>query len=289
MFKLAAFSDEISQDLAHACRVCREYDVEGVEIRSVWDTPVQDLTPKQVGEVGRVVADHGMRVCSVGSPFGKCDLDHPAEVADHMDILRRCADMANEWECAVVRGFAFWKRIQGEKPWEAMIAAFAPVPAILEEKGVVLGLENEHSCYVGTAGHARCFLDRLGCPRVKVVWDPANHVHDPDAADTPAYPDGYACIREDICHVHMKDAGPGEDGRVRCQYMGQGVVDWQGQFQALKDDGYAGHVSLETHVRAEDFPEALRDEYGQHLTGGSREGASRVCLAWARDAVARLT
>ena len=50
MFTLSGFADEISQDLAHACQVCREYEVEGVEIRSVWDTPVQDLTPEQVRE-----------------------------------------------------------------------------------------------------------------------------------------------------------------------------------------------------------------------------------------------
>jgi sugar phosphate isomerase/epimerase len=205
-----------------------------------------------------------------------------------MDMLRRCADMANEWGCGMVRGFAFWNRGEAEKPWEAMLAAYAPVPAILEEKGVVLGLENEHACYVGTAGHARRFLDSLGCPRVKAVWDPANHVHDPDAPGTPAYPEGYELLRGDICHVHMKDAGPGEDGQVRCRYMGTGAVDWRGQFQALKDDDYSGYVSLETHVRAEDFPEVLRAEFGEHLTGGSREGASRVCLAWVREALGGL-
>jgi sugar phosphate isomerase/epimerase len=29
--------------------------------------------------------------------------------------------------------------------------------------------------------------------------------------------------------------------------MGTGIVDWLGQFQALKRDGYSGAVSLETH------------------------------------------
>jgi len=287
MFKLAAFTDEISQGLQHACKVCAAYGVTGLEIRSVWDTAVQDLTDAQVAEAARIAADHGMAVCSVASPFGKCELDDPADVAKHLDILRRCADLANEWGCGLVRGFAFWNRSK-EKPWDAMLRAYEPVPAILEEKGVVLGLENEAACYVGTAGHLRRFLDTLRCPQVKAVWDPANHVHDPDGADTPAFPEGYAALRGDVVHVHMKDAGPDEHGTVQCRYMGTGVVDWAGQFQALKDDGYAGYVSLETHVRAEGFPESLRAAYGKHLHGGSREGASRVCLAWARDAVGRL-
>ena len=31
--------------------------------------------------------------------------------------------------------------------------------------------------------------------------------------------------------------------------MGKGVVDWLGQFRALKKDGYTGALSLETHWR----------------------------------------
>ncbi len=31
--------------------------------------------------------------------------------------------------------------------------------------------------------------------------------------------------------------------------MGKGVIDWVGQFQALKRDGYHYAVSLETHWR----------------------------------------
>ena len=33
-------------------------------------------------------------------------LDDPADVAKHLDILRRCADLANVWGCGLVRGFA---------------------------------------------------------------------------------------------------------------------------------------------------------------------------------------
>ena len=37
--------------------------------------------------------------------------------------------------------------------------------------------------------------------------------------------------------------------------MGRGIVDWLGQFKALKRDGYRNAVSLETHWRGAGTPE----------------------------------
>jgi sugar phosphate isomerase/epimerase len=288
MFRLGAFTDEISQDLARACAVCREFGVQGVEIRGVWHTPCHLLTDRQVRDIKRIVADHGLVVCSIGSPFGKCELDDAVEVAGHLDILRRCSDIGLELGCSLVRGFAFWGHGAREKPWEKMRRAYAPAPGILEEKGVVLGLENEAACYVGTALHTRTFLDMIGCDRVKAVWDPANHLQDPEGRDVPTYPDGYNAIRKDMAHVHVKDAAPAPDGSVPNVFMGMGRCRWKQQFQAFKADGYSGFCSLETHVNPERFPPELAARYGRYLTGEGREGASKVCLAWIRDTVAEL-
>lgn len=288
MFKLGAFTDEISQDLERACAVCTEFGVEGAEIRGVWDTACQKLSDAQVRNIKTILADHGMVTCSIGSPFGKCALEDPAEVAGHMDILRRCADIGLELDCRLVRGFAFWDRDQVPvKPWDAMLAAFDPVPGILEERGVILGLENEASTYVGTAGQARYFVDRLACDRVKPLWDPANHVQDPQGREVPSYPDGYDAVKADLVHVHVKDAAPVDDGMPNV-FLGMGICRWPEQLDAFKRDGYDGFVSLETHVNPDRFPESLEEKYGHLLTGEGREGASKVCLAWLRDAIAEL-
>jgi sugar phosphate isomerase/epimerase len=37
--------------------------------------------------------------------------------------------------------------------------------------------------------------------------------------------------------------------------MGKGTIDYVGQFRALKRDGYAGAMSLETHWRGGGTPE----------------------------------
>ncbi|MDQ1255488.1 MAG: Sugar phosphate isomerase/epimerase, partial [Candidatus Hydrogenedentes bacterium] len=74
-------------------------------------------------------------------------------------------------------------------------------------------------------------------------------------------------------------------------FLGEGICRWREHLQAFKNDGYDGYVSLETHVNPDRFPEALAARYGHYLTGegrNGREGASKVCLAWLRDAIAEL-
>lgn len=288
MFKLAAFTDEISQDLAHACEVCTEFGATGAEIRGVWDTNVSELSDDDLGEVRRIIQDQGMTVCSIASPFGKCELEDADAWRKHLDILKRCADTGHALGCSLVRGFVFWGHGRVEKPWGMIFRAFEEVPAILEAHEVVLGVENEAACYVGTAAHLRYFLDQIHCTRMKSLWDPANHIQDPEGTRTPIVPDAYTLVKPDLAHVHMKDAAPAPDGSVPNVFLGEGICQWREQLQALKTDGYEGYVSLETHVNSTDFPEEMKERYGRHLTGEGREGASKVCLAWARDAMQAL-
>jgi sugar phosphate isomerase/epimerase len=77
-------------------------------------------------------------------------------------------------------------------------------------------------------------------------WDPGNAAA---LADVP-YPDSYDKLpKERIGHVHCKDVERKADGTAGWACMGKGVIDWTGQFRALKRDGYKLAVSLETHWR----------------------------------------
>jgi sugar phosphate isomerase/epimerase len=78
-------------------------------------------------------------------------------------------------------------------------------------------------------------------------WDPGNAA----SRGEKAFPDGYALLPKDrIGHCHCKDVAkkPGGEG-FEWAAMGRGIVDWTGQFAALKRDGYHFAVSLETHWR----------------------------------------
>jgi len=83
-------------------------------------------------------------------------------------------------------------------------------------------------------------------------WDPGNAAQ---LGETP-YPDGYNLLPKDrIGHCHCKDAVKKPDGKYAWAAMGQGLIDWLGQFRALKSSGYKYAVSLETHWRGAGTPE----------------------------------
>ncbi len=48
MFKLAVFTDEVSQDFEQAIAVALEYNLDGLEIRSVWDMPPHQIDAKSI-------------------------------------------------------------------------------------------------------------------------------------------------------------------------------------------------------------------------------------------------
>jgi sugar phosphate isomerase/epimerase len=66
------------------------------------------------------------------------------------------------------------------------------------------------------------------------------------AGDIP-YPDGYQAIRAYVQHVHFKDLICDTNGDYRYSVYGQ--IDWAGQIQALANDGYDGHISVEPHMQ----------------------------------------
>ena len=114
---------------------------------------------------------------------------------------------------------------------------------------MTLGLENVRSCW-GNSGHnAARILAAVDHPRLRAIWDPGN---DFVSGGVP-YPDGYRAILPYLLHVHVKDAVVVDDttGLTSWAPIGSGSVDYAGQVDALRRDGYAAVVSVETHWRKE--------------------------------------
>jgi sugar phosphate isomerase/epimerase len=269
--KLSVITDEISQDLEHAVRVMQEYGVTGAELRGLWNVNIADIDDSTARRTKRILDANGIQVCSIASPFYKCDLFEdgaevkgpmhlatPRDLSEQMDMLHRCVDLSHFFGTPIIRVFSFWRRGDLTPEIEKrLIDSFAEPVKLAEQEGVILALENEHSCYLGTGAQAARVTRAIGSPHLRICWDPGNALC---AGETP-YPDGYEAVRGMIAHVHVKD-GVLEDGEVRFVVIGDGVIDYAGQFDALRRDGYTGWISLETHTRID----------------GDAERASRLCL-----------
>ena len=95
-FKLAVFSDEVSQDLSKAIQVCRDFSLHGVEIRSVWDRKApHNLSDEDLSRIRDLLGEAGLAVCAISTPFLKCDIGNREQYRQHMGILRRSIEVAH--------------------------------------------------------------------------------------------------------------------------------------------------------------------------------------------------
>lgn len=277
MFKLAVISDEVSQDFQTVVNLAQEYKLDGVEIRSVWDKPPQELTDDDTNKMKDALDKAGIEVIGIASPFFKCDIDNEQERLRHLDILKRCIRLSKFFGAKIVRGFTFWNTGRTDAVWDRILEYYREPVKIAESEGIFIGVENEASTSVATARLLEKFLTDIGSPNVRAIWDPANEAH-AEGGERP-YPDAYNRIKTMMIHCHAKDAAPNPEGKLEPVPVGTGIIDWKGQIKELLDSGYRGYLSLETHWRPRKvLSEELLNRPGGSAFSEAGEEASRVCL-----------
>ncbi len=278
MFKIGVIGDEISQDFQTVVNVAQELNLDSIEIRSVWDKPPQDLTENDINEMKRILDGTGIQIVGIASPFFKCDIDNAEEREEHLGILKQCIEVAKAFDINLIRTFVFWRTDNVEERWDEIIASYDEPLRMANGEGMILGMENEASTSLSTVKLTERFIREIDSPNIRAIWDPANEAH-AEGGEQP-YPNAYDRIKPLMVHAHLKDAGENpETGELESVEVGEGVIDWQGQLQAFVDDGYEGHLCLETHWRPTlKIDDALLNRPGGTAFSEAGEEASRICL-----------
>ena len=292
--KLGIITDEISQDFAYALGVAREIGSSGVELRTMWESGVHELSPGRIREIGSLLEQHALECYDIAGPVFKCDIGSQREIGRHFDILKRCCEVAYELGCPNVRSFTFWREpsVPIDSVWSKIVELIARAAEIAAEAELTLAVENEYSVYVAGGVMLARLLDQVEPDNVGAIWDPQNALFDPDA-EAP-YPDGFEAVADRIALCHIKDGVATPDG-PKSLPVGEGKAMLAELVGRLKRDGYAGYLSLETHWRpGQDLDEeTVRMPRGQafsggsaevaggsaEVAGGSAEVASRICMA----------
>ena len=264
-FRVAVINDEISQDFGRACEVAaREFGMGWVELRGMWKKNIVSLDDKEVAEARRILEKYELKVTDIASPLFKVDWPGAPKskfseansfganftLAQQDEVLERAMDMAKAFQTDRVRCFDFW-RLEDQTPYRSAIDdKLREAAAKVQKKGMTLVLENEMACNTATAVESARVLSAVQTPSFMLNWDPGNAAA---SGDIP-YPDGYNLLPKDrIGHCHCKDVV--KTGKSDWAPMGGGVIDWAGQFKALKRDGFHFAVSLETHWSGGGSPE----------------------------------
>ena len=183
MFDVCVFSDEVAQEFPDAARLAAEAGARQLEIRGrLFGKSIQDLTSDEVLRIKAICDEYSLSVGSLGSPVGKCSMDHPDELDRHARIFEAMLDLTETFECPIIRGFALWAPNHG-KDWDRDLEPYMetlenfllPKAAAAAERGAILALENEWDTLLGSCAEGRTIIERLGQPEgLGLVWDFGN-------------------------------------------------------------------------------------------------------------------
>ena len=272
---IGVISDEISQDLDHACYViAKEWGLHFVELREVWGKNLQVITDAQIAEAQKILAKYGLKVTDISSPLYKVDWPgaphsqygskadlHGADEANFKQqdaVLDRSIELAKQFKTNKVRCFDFW-RIDDVKPYRKAINDVLQASADKAAKhNVMLVLENEYACNTATGREAGATLAGVPAKNFAVNWDPGNAVM---RGELDAFPNGFNAIPKNrIHHCHVKNAKKDDTGKTVWAPVNVGYVDWAAQFKALAEMGYSDVCNLETHYKDGKGPESSSRE-----------------------------
>jgi 3-dehydroshikimate dehydratase len=248
MIRLSAFADEISPDLNEQIAVLSSENIHFLDLRSVWNTNVLDLSNQQITTIKKALDAHGIAVAAIGSPIGKVPVDSPFE--EHLQRFERAIELAQFFHTPFIRLFSFYppsdasaaNSINSLRWRDEVIRRLREMTARARAAGIILLHENEKDIYGDTIVRCVELLQACNDAHFQAVFDPANFIQ---CGQTP-YPDAYEALRPWIRYVHVKDARP--DGSI--VIAGEGVAHWSELLLRLREDGYGGFFSLEPHLAA---------------------------------------
>lgn len=290
-FPLGIISDEVSDDPVESCRLIREWGLDVVELRTIWGKNLLQLDDDELDRLEDAVIGNGLEVVGISSPVFKSPLDEQprAQAADfalegvqsmsaQLELLERACTLAQRFGARLVRVFTFWREPFTVGVGQQLIEKLTRAAEVVERHDLVMAIENEPICIVGTGeelGRLFTLLDK-GLPEplkasVGALWDPGNALA---CGEASVYPSGYRALDpQQLVHVHLKDLRFDADGEPRFVPLGAGELDFRGQLRQLADDGYRGDLVLEPHYRP---------------AGLTRPQAAKACVDAARSLLGEL-
>ncbi|HLV11363.1 MAG TPA: TIM barrel protein, partial [Trueperaceae bacterium] len=192
--ELGIITDEVHSDFAVACEHAARWGLPLVEVRNVDGKNVVLLSDAEAEAAAATVKRLGLRVSAIASPVFKSPLDERGEagavdftvagavtVADQLELLERACALARRFGTRLVRVFTFLRVPATDEVLDAVAAHMARAAEVAARHDVVLAVENEHACVVGTGADLGRFFARLDrvmapalAPHVGALWDPGN-------------------------------------------------------------------------------------------------------------------
>lgn len=243
-FILSAFADEIDPNPEKQVAVLKECGIRHIELRSILETNILDLSELQRRELKSLLDKEGIRLSALGSPIGKVPIDEPFGL--HFARFKHAVELCKFFETDQMRIFSYYPARFGDWPnWRIEVMYRMRKKLDFAAKaGVRLVHENEHRIYGDSPERVCDLLKELDGYRQSgsfgLVYDPANYVfcgYDPWQA--------WQATRDATVHFHIKDW---RDREEKGCLAGQGEGRIPDVVRDAVSRGYEGFATLEPHL-----------------------------------------
>jgi sugar phosphate isomerase/epimerase len=264
--EIAIVTDEISGDPQTAIELGLAWGVRAYELRGFGTQRVPLLSPFQKRRIEELLEQYKVRIAAISPGLFKCPhpmskREHfPLSIIDHtlyekwrqprdlvafhrQELLPLSIEYAQAIGAEKIVAFSFERDDMVEKAVpDEVLAAIQEAAEQCARASLELVIEVEAGFWADTGANTAAIMRAIAHPALGVNWDPGNAIV---AGDTP-YPDGYNAVKDYVKHVHFKDVAFSDDGNYH--YVLEGEVAWAEQVAALVEAGYAGIISVETHM-----------------------------------------
>lgn len=252
-FILTGFADEASKDLDGQIAALKRNGMSYFEPRGINGKNISDFTVEEAKELKAKLDAEGIKVSSIGSPFGKIEIDDDFE--PHFEKFKNTVEVAKILETKYIRMFCFFftKGQSFEDNRDEVLRRVKTLADYSAQHGVYCCLENEKDIY-GDTDDRNLDVLRHCAPNLYAIVDPANYIQcgvDPLKA--------YEKVAGFVKYLHVKDAYF-ENGEVVPAGKGDGsVAEIIKRFARNHGEKF---LSLEPHLTVFDGLENLEPDNG---------------------------
>jgi sugar phosphate isomerase/epimerase len=243
--KISIVTDEIAQDLDTVAKFMDEHNLHAIEVRTAGGERVPKI-PDRIWEDFRMrVKNEGWRVIALSPGIFKGHYSDTERMQKELDeVLPETIGRAIEIRARHIIVFGF-NGGPNEDPPPDVVGTLHRAAELCESSRLRVLIENEPGSFADTGERTRKLIDLVDHPFVAANWDPCNS----NLFDAPAkLADSARSLSDYIKHVHVKDGCP-VMGSLFARYgpIVTGHLGWRNHLKALKEIGFDGYFSVETH------------------------------------------
>lgn len=192
-------------------------------------------------EMKKMINGEGLAVSSLlpapgGGPGNNPTSILPEERAATIAHYKEVVDLAHDLGSERVLYIAGWRQfgVPTSDTMDWCLHALVEIAKDAAQKGVTICVEptSADSNLIETIGQAMKLRDDSGLPNVKVMFDTYHALYRNEVSSDYVYE-----MAPHLAHVHFAD--------IDRKPPGEGVVDWVGVMQALKDIDFKGYLTME--------------------------------------------